>query len=378
MTISPTDLRTSSPSTAPGANGTSPPDLEGAGLRECLLGQRTPLDALLDPDGHARSHEDAGDGAAAVEPRTGASPGGREHAIVWGDTLSELAVRYGTTVEALAEANGIADPDLIYAGDTLIVPDSATGGGGAGGASGVDAPGPPVGSTVEASDAQVRAVLDAMPADVRAANPDVAEDVGRILSESRAQDLTPEQTAYVLASATHESGMGAYMEEFASGAAYEGRGDLGNTEPGDGVRFKGRGYVQITGRANYAEWSERLGVDLVGNPELAEDPDIAVKILVGGMKDGTFTGVGVGDFIDEGGADYVGARAVVNGSDRAALIAGYAEGYAAALASVPASPEGGSVPGSSITFADVGTGSGDAPVRARDGSRVPVNLDQDS
>lgn len=374
MTISPNELRPAPlPAVDQREGGTPPfvPDTDGILAR--LLGQRTPLDALLDPEGGSHAHVDTADEVPVQATTPDAPSVAREHAIVWGDTLSELAVRYGTTVDALVQANGIADPDRVYAGDTLIIPGGASGGGGGGTqmVAGITASD----TTVEASDAQVRAVLDAMPADVRAANPNVAEDVSRILSESRAQNLTPEQTAYVLASATHESGMGAYMEEFASGAAYEGRGDLGNTEPGDGVRFKGRGYVQITGRTNYAEWSERLGVDLVGNPGLAEDPDIAVQILVGGMKDGTFTGVGVGDFINEGRADYVGARAVVNGSDRASLIAGYAEGYAAALQSVPASREGGPGPASSITLAYVGTEFNDAPIRTWDGSRVPVNLD---
>ncbi len=61
-------------------------------------------------------------------------------------------------------------------------------------------------------------------------------------------------------------------EEYASGEAYEGRHDLGNVQPGDGVRFKGRGLVQVTGRANYARVSAALGVDFVANPDLLLDP----------------------------------------------------------------------------------------------------------
>jgi len=56
--------------------------------------------------------------------------------------------------------------------------------------------------------------------------------------------------------------------EFASGKAYEGRKDLGNTQPGDGVKFKGRGYIQLTGRANYDKFSKFVNEDCVSNPDL--------------------------------------------------------------------------------------------------------------
>jgi putative chitinase len=72
-----------------------------------------------------------------------------------------------------------------------------------------------------------------------------------------------------------ESGSLRYTEELASGSAYEGRADLGNTQPGDGVRFKGRSLIQITGRANYQNISDALGVDFVSNPELLATPQYA-------------------------------------------------------------------------------------------------------
>jgi predicted chitinase/cell wall-associated NlpC family hydrolase len=75
------------------------------------------------------------------------------------------------------------------------------------------------------------------------------------------------------------------IREYASGQDYEGRADLGNTQPGDGVRFKGRGFIQITGRANYREYGRKLGIDLEGNPDLALRPDVAAKILVQYFKD---------------------------------------------------------------------------------------------
>lgn len=78
---------------------------------------------------------------------------------------------------------------------------------------------------------------------------------------------TPLQRAHFLAQCAHESGEFKWREEFASGAAYEGRKDLGNTQPGDGVKFKGRGFVQITGRANYKQFSKYCGEDLTINPK---------------------------------------------------------------------------------------------------------------
>ena len=74
--------------------------------------------------------------------------------------------------------------------------------------------------------------------------------------------------AHFLAQCAHESGNFNFVVELASGKAYEGRKDLGNTQPGDGVRFKGRGYIQLTGRANYAQFSKFCGEDCVANPDL--------------------------------------------------------------------------------------------------------------
>ena len=88
---------------------------------------------------------------------------------------------------------------------------------------------------------------------------------------------SPIRQAAFIAQIAHESGELRYVEEIASGIAYEHRKDLGNTQPGDGMKYKGRGLIQITGRNNYLECGKALGVDLVTQPELLETNDLACR-----------------------------------------------------------------------------------------------------
>jgi predicted chitinase len=90
--------------------------------------------------------------------------------------------------------------------------------------------------------------------------------------------------AGLLAISARESGMTPILER-ASGNAYNGRRDLGNTHPGDGPRFKGRGYIQLTGRANYRHYGNKIGVNLEANPDLAMKPEIAAKIAAVYFRD---------------------------------------------------------------------------------------------
>jgi predicted chitinase len=92
----------------------------------------------------------------------------------------------------------------------------------------------------------------------------------------RYQINTPIRQVCFLAQVGHESGGLFYTEELASGTAYEGRKNLGNTQPGDGVRFKGRGLIQITGRSNYKSIGDSLGVDFIKNPALLGGKNVKV------------------------------------------------------------------------------------------------------
>lgn len=95
--------------------------------------------------------------------------------------------------------------------------------------------------------------------------------------------------------------------------------------------FFGRGYVQLTHRENYQKAGDKLGLDLVSDPSKAMIPEVAALILVRGCMEGWFTGRKLSHYITKTDADYIGARKVVNGTDKAALIAGYATSFYRAI-----------------------------------------------
>ena len=137
-----------------------------------------------------------------------------------------------------------------------------------------------------------------------------------IVKECLRSGLTlPDQIAYVLATADGESGKGRDLIEIwgnsAAQQSYQGR--LGNTNPGDGFTYRGRGLSQTTGKERYVYWSKILGVDLVKNPDIMAQLPVAIPVLVQGMRDGGFTGRKLSRYINEKGTDFYNARRVING-----------------------------------------------------------------
>lgn len=161
------------------------------------------------------------------------------------------------------------------------------------------------------------------------------------------QGLPKAWVAYALATSFHETAHSLQpIKEFGGNSYFFRRYDiqgqnprlarqLGNTQPGDGVKYAGRGYVQLTGRANYQRASIKLGVDLVGNPDLAMDRGVAADILRHGMREGWFTSKSFQSYLPAAGlataAQFQAARRIINGTDKAALIANYAVEFQKAL-----------------------------------------------
>ncbi len=110
----------------------------------------------------------------------------------------------------------------------------------------------------------------------------------------------------------------------------------GNTSPGDGVKYCGRGFVQLTWKNNYATMTyllheDGIDVDLVANPDLAMRPDVAAFILFEGMIRGSFTGRKLYDYFNDSKTDWINARKIINGTDRAAEIAAISKQFYADL-----------------------------------------------
>lgn len=131
------------------------------------------------------------------------------------------------------------------------------------------------------------------------------------------------QQAYIWATIYHETaGTMLPIEEYGKGKGHP----YGQPEA-NGKIYYGRGYCQITHRSNYERIGNLIGVDLLDNPELALEPAIAAEIITIGMQDGWFTGKDLDDYIGSVTHRYIDARRIINGTDKAELIAGYAKKF---------------------------------------------------
>ncbi len=162
------------------------------------------------------------------------------------------------------------------------------------------------------------------------------DPVVRIIREGQRRKRTIPEISYSLATGYHETDRWKYDEEIGKGR----RRDYG--EPillirGVRATYHGRGDTQLTWLSNYAKMSAYLSVehgrpiDLVNHPELAKVPEYSSLIIWEGMVRGMFTGKNLADYFGDGRCDYVGARRIINGTDKAKRIAGYAGKFESAL-----------------------------------------------
>lgn len=168
-----------------------------------------------------------------------------------------------------------------------------------------------------------------------------------LLKKLQEANIQVNDAAYRLATAWWETGQRMQpIDEYGSDAYFNRRYGphtrvgkvLGNRFPGDGAKYHGRGYAQLTGRSNYRKASGALNIDVTNNPDRVKEREIAWRVMDWGMKTGAFTGKAESDYIDdldesdqEEYKEYLNARRVINGTDKASTIAGMALNFERAL-----------------------------------------------
>ncbi len=213
--------------------------------------------------------------APKPEPAKPAPAPDPTYTVQSGDSLSRIAQKTlgdGNRWREIFELNRhqVSNPDRIFPGQVLKLP----------GGSAAPAPSKPA-APAAAGSILARFTIDEVTRSLGAPRENVEKYwplMARALEEA---GMTSDQVVMAaLATIKVEVGRFEPIPEYASGEAYNGRSDLGNTQPGDGPRFKGRGFIQLTGRANYRTYGQALGVDLEGNPNLALDPNVAARVFV--------------------------------------------------------------------------------------------------
>lgn len=326
----------------------------------------------------------AGNAAAAAAIAPQAAP--TVHTVARGDTLGAIAKKYGTTAAALQQANNIKDPSRIAIGQKITIPQGTSA---QGSTTGQQTTGQqttaagPVTVNAEALQKAVDAAIGVAPTDLQEGAKKCIPGILRQCAQAGMKSSA--QTAYVLATAQHESGFGrktynrsepfvedrnAFKEEttkdkktgkvtktgkwtstvHTNGAAVKADsqeqleidywnsaygGELGNV-PGttDARDFRGRGFVQLTGRDNYKKMGDLLtkegftytqddvtyggqgnpAIDLIAHPDhVNKNMELAARLMIIGMQQGSFTGKKIGDYVNENGTDFTNARRVING-----------------------------------------------------------------
>ncbi|TYO74373.1 LysM peptidoglycan-binding domain-containing protein [Rossellomorea marisflavi] len=207
-----------------------------AGRFDMTLDEIMSLNKITDP-----SRIQIGQVLQVYEISDGSIPDLTTYVVQSGDTLYSISRRFGMTLDEIMTLNGITDPSLIQIGQVLQVYANGDNG---------TAPARVTASQLNAIGWSYSYISDA-----------IVADLNRCLE--RFQITTKSRLCHFLSQCSHESGAGRYTAEIADGWAYEGRQDLGNIYPGDGPKFKGGGYIQLTGRYNYTLFSEA-----VGDPEI--------------------------------------------------------------------------------------------------------------
>lgn len=152
-------------------------------------------------------------------------------------------------------------------------------------------------------------------------SPSQVEGVESILNEWDDRNLADLRwLGYILATTYHETAKTMQpVREYGRGKGYK----YGKPDPETGQVYYGRGFCQLTWKYNYKRFEDLLGVPLVNNPDLALEPKTAAQILFIGMVKGIYTSKRLSDYFNDEKDDPVNARRIVNGIDKAKLIAGY-------------------------------------------------------
>ncbi len=199
----------------------------------------------------------------------------QNYKIKSGDTLSKIAVLFFNDAQKyklIAEVNNIKNPNSIQVGQVLRIPldenknnedevKNET----------------PKSNNSEFIELRTNQLKEIMPYSSEENRSKYIRGLNEVMKKYEID--TKLRQAHFLAQLAHESGSLRYSEEIASGKAYEGRKDLGNVEAGDGVKFKGRGLMQLTGRSNYERYSKYIDINLLDNPErLSDEPLLATDV----------------------------------------------------------------------------------------------------